>query len=246
MDKAEDLIRQVLKAGASPDTLYLVLSRMKEEGRTGEVIQECLRALDFYPYNFPLRTLLAEAYMEGGFIMQAEKEIEHVVTQSAHLFEAYKLQARIYLRQQRKDEALEVLRKCLVLNPDDHEVQDLLGNLEPLGGAPHREEAGPGEKEPIPEKAPEETVPELATPTLGEIYFNQGQLLDAIETYQKVLLRNPDDKDSRRRLAELQAFVAENSEHVMAERDTAKIKREKMIGILEAWLNRIQELNRAS
>jgi hypothetical protein len=74
---------------------------MKEEGRTGEVIQKCLHALDIYPDDIRLRKLLAEAYQEAGFIGLAEEALARVISEIEDLTSAYKQQARIYTRQNR-------------------------------------------------------------------------------------------------------------------------------------------------
>ena len=46
---------------------------------------------------------------------------------------------------------------------------------------------------------------ELMSPTLAELYFNQGFTDKAIEVYRQLLEREPDNERLRRRLAELQA-----------------------------------------
>jgi tetratricopeptide (TPR) repeat protein len=50
----------------------------------------------------------------------------------------------------------------------------------------------------------------MATATLAEVYFQQGLLDQAIETYQKVLRHQPDDDGVKDRLAELKALRSTN------------------------------------
>lgn len=50
----------------------------------------------------------------------------------------------------------------------------------------------------------------MATVTLAEVYFQQGLLDQAIETYQKVLRHQPDDEAVKGRLAELKALRSTN------------------------------------
>lgn len=50
----------------------------------------------------------------------------------------------------------------------------------------------------------------MATATLAEVYFQQGLLDQAIETYQKVLRHKPDDAAIKDRLAELKALRSAN------------------------------------
>jgi tetratricopeptide (TPR) repeat protein len=50
----------------------------------------------------------------------------------------------------------------------------------------------------------------MATVTLAEVYFQQGLLDQAIETYQKVLRHQPDDEAVKDRLAELKTLRSTN------------------------------------
>ena len=90
----------------------------------------------------------------------------------------------------------------------------------------------------------EKEISDLATPTLAEIFYNQGQLYEAISTYEKVLALHPQDEDSMRRLAELKAMKETEARPLRAEDKDFRKKKEKMISILDGWLTRIQELNR--
>jgi len=131
MEKSSDLFGQILSHGPSQSTLFLILTKMKEEGRFREVIQECHKALGFYPDDLRLRTLLAESYLELGFIGLAELELAKVTSHLHDLVSVYKLQAEIYIQQQRDEEALDALNQYLALNPDDQNALDLLRKLEP-------------------------------------------------------------------------------------------------------------------
>jgi tetratricopeptide (TPR) repeat protein len=328
MENSNDIFGRILGSGPSQNTVFLVLSKIKEEGRFGEVITECLKALDFYPKDINLRNLLAETYLEMGFIGQAERELDRITSDIKNLIPAYKLQAEIYIRQKRHEEASDALKRYLAHNPDDQEAIDLLAKRkpveeEPLPEAPEiPEETGPAleeefeeeveqeiitkapeipeevvlaaeekiEEEPVPLELPEEValveeekieeeplpeipeeivtaggeviegVPEeitpvaeeedepftdLATPTLAEIYYNQGLVLEAISTYERVILDNPEDKTSIDRLEELKEQIAEKPEIKVTHEDALRAKTEKMITVLEGWLERIQESGHA-
>jgi tetratricopeptide (TPR) repeat protein len=297
MENSNDIFSRILGSGPSQNTVFLVLGKIKEEGRFGEVITECLKALDFYPNDIRLRTLLAETYLEMGFIGQAERELDRITSDIKNLISAYKLQADIYTRQKRFEEASEALKRYLAHNPDDQEALDLLAKIkpveeEPLPEAPETpEEAGPAlEEEPLPPEPPEEValveeekieeeplpeipeevvtageeeiegVPEevtpvaeeeceaftdLSTPTLAEIYYNQGLVHEAISTYERVILDNPEDKASIERLEELKDQIAEKPEIKVLPEDALRARTEKMITVLEGWLERIQESGHA-
>ncbi|MBW1902447.1 MAG: tetratricopeptide repeat protein [Deltaproteobacteria bacterium] len=288
MRKSSDLLDQILTNGPSQSTILLILTAMKEEGWTSEVIQGCIKSLDNYPGDIHLRKLLAESYQEVGFIGRAEEELTRVTSEIDDLSSAYKLQARIYAQQERLDESFESLKRYLVLNPDDREGLDLLAKIKPA--EPEIESEGiPVDEEPLPEMdvpepetepepelleaepaieipeaepEPEEQTPveegaqteateeeqedpvvDLATPTLAELYFSQGQIPEAVNTYEKILLDNPDDKASEQRLAELKASISQEAKPLPSKEEVAGIKTEKTIAILENWLNSIQTMD---
>ena len=328
MEKSNDLLGEILNNGPSQGTFFLVLKKMKEEGRSSEVIQECQKALSLYPDDLRLRTLLAESYLDLGFIGLAETELATVTSHLGDLVSAYKLQAEIYTKQQRTEEAVWALNQYLVHRPDDHNALDLLDKIKPAvegekpkatkavedfahteeerieeqtiiatpeitedvvrapeGGIEreqvlespelsedvvHSQEEDILESVVIPEditraleedieeevvvaELPEERVDreekdefaELATTELAEIYYNQGLINEAINTYELALLSNPDDKTSMERLAELKALNVDKPEQQTAADDILRERKKRMITVLEEWMDRIQELSHA-
>jgi tetratricopeptide (TPR) repeat protein len=236
MDTSFDLYNEILTNGPSQRTLFLVLSRMKEEGRLRSVIQECLKALTVHPFDIHIRRLLAESYFESGLISQAESELDKVTTMMNDLIPTYRLQAEIYMRERRVEEAAEVLELYLAHRPDDQEARNLLNTLLPA--------------EEVPETTPEPDVEEIsgpaeeiATPTLAELYVDQNLIQEATATYEKVVAQHPEDERSRQRLEELKAMSIEDT--VMASEDkgveSIRQKKEKMITVLEGWLANIKE-----
>ena len=147
MRKSGDLLDQILTHGPSQGTIFLVLTAMKEEGRTGQVIQGCLKALDIHPDDIRLRKLLAESYQEAGFIGQAEAELTRVTSEIDDLASAYKLKARIYARQKRLEESFESLKRYLALNPNDQEGLDLLEKIRPAESEEPLEKGAPRQRQ---------------------------------------------------------------------------------------------------
>ena len=328
MEKSNDLLGEILNNGPSQGTFFLVLKKMKEEGRSSEVIRECQKALSLYPDDLRLRTLLAESYLDLGFIGLAETELTMVTSRLGDLVSAYKLQAEIYTKQQRTEEAVWALNQYLVHRPDDHNALDLLDKIKSAveGEKPKATQAvedfARTEEERIEEqtiigtpeiiedvvRAPEEDIEsehvletpelsedvvdsqeedilesvvipeditraleedideevvvaelpeeridqeekdefaELATAELAEIYYNQGLINEAINTYELALLTNPDDKTSMERLAELKALNVDKPEQQTAADDILRERKKRMITVLEEWMDRMQELSHA-
>ncbi|MEE9421276.1 MAG: tetratricopeptide repeat protein [Desulfatiglandaceae bacterium] len=243
MGKSDDLIGQILSHGPSQGTLFLVLRKMGQEGRYSEVIQECLKALDRYPDDIRLRILLAESYFEVGSVGQAEEELEKGISMIEDLISSYKLKANIYVREKRPEEAADALKLYLAHKPQDQEALDLLEQVRPVQRDTGEVPEEPPEEEPPSEKGDEDVSSELATPTLAEIYYNQGQIHETISTYERVLLDNPDDTASMERLSELKALINEEEGPRSKDIDQLRSKKEKMIEILERWRAKAQGLN---
>lgn len=236
MEKPDDLLGQILRHGPSQGTFFLVLKKMKQEGRHSEVIQECLKALGKYPEDINLRILLAESCFETGSVGQAEEELGKALLMIEDLISSYKLKAKIYMRQKRSEEAFDALKLFLVHNPQDQEALDLLEQVgQPKGDTDqaHHESTEDGET----------ISSEIATSTLAEIYYNQGQINEAISTYKKVLSNNPDDNGSRVRLSELNALTKKGEDPRAENTDPIKLQKEKMIKILEKWQTNLQTAN---
>jgi tetratricopeptide (TPR) repeat protein len=210
-----------------------------------------LKALNIYPDDIRLRSLLAESYLEGGFIGQAEAEMDIITSDIDNLVSAYRVQAEIYLRQQRTEEALQAMKRFLAVRPNDQEALDLLNRIKP----PEQEvitelteEEQLSETQGIPEEPALAIVeegdekPELVTSTLAEMYYYQGQIEEAISTYEKVVLNNPGDKASTVRLSEIRALTADETgtPDIGGQDSTAKTQR--MMSVLEGWLDKIHEL----
>jgi tetratricopeptide (TPR) repeat protein len=158
------LYREILASGASPGTIFLILKRMKETGRTKEVIHECLKALDVYPNDINIRTLLAESYIEEEQLSLAESELEKVAAQIDNIVSSYILQAEIFIRQKKTQDAAKALNLYLAHHPDDDSALYLLNKLKTTDTFPSTEstpspnlvsQKRPSEIKGIPDQMPE-------------------------------------------------------------------------------------------
>lgn len=250
METPNDLFSMILENGPSSETFFLVLSKMKEDGQLEKVIQECSQALKIFPHDVRIRRLLAETYLEIGQLSRAEEEMKVVTNQINDLISAYKLQAEIFHRQGKDAEAVQSLELYLKHSKDE-EALHLIETLSPqkeipvVMSEPATEDIPRSIEEELEEPPPADRkgLLEIATPTLAEIYFDQGQLREAIEIYEKVVSQNPEDAHSRQRLEEMKAMAL--AEEKLAEEreivDAALQGKKKMITILEAWRTNIRD-----
>lgn len=248
METMNDRTEGMLRYSQSQGSLFFLLNKMKEEGRLDDIIQVCLKALDTLPDYFPLRHLLAEIYFEEGFFDQAEAELSKVVSDIDSLISVYKLQAEIYTQKKRYKEAFEALKRYLAHKSDDSEALELLKSITipaESTSIPLEEEDNSSISEVSSGFATgtgdEDEYSEFATPTLAEIFFSQGQINNAIRTYEKILLNDPDDNESKRRLDELKALKSEEPGMKDMKEDKDSVIKVKMISFLEGWLTKIRE-----
>jgi len=244
MEPSESLFNEILSEGPSRKTLFLVLSRMKQEGLFERVIDACTKALEIHPDDIRIRRLLAEACFEAGKITLAESEIKAVIGKINELMTCYRFLADIFISQGKTTEAVEALKLYLIHCPDDKESYALLESLQPREETPAETAltpSDPGEEvvesftQPL-----EADLPDIVTSTLAEVYFNQDKTKEAIETYEKVIKQNPEDSRSRLRLDELKAMMKQAVVLDDKEKDLV-MRKKKMVSILESWLEGIRE-----
>ncbi len=240
MNPSDELLERILSESPSSESLLLILKAQDAEGRHGLVIRECLKVLERFPRDIRIRGLLAASCHENGWLSRAETELESATAQIEELIPLYKLKARVYSTLNRRQDAIRSLEIFLAHAPEDEEALSLLRTL--LGPS----DKPASEKESVEAESLQEpvtfSVPEIATPTLAELYFAQGQIDEAISTYQKILDRDPNAEPARRRLEELKAALspARPDPEATAEAERSRKKKEKMIHVLESWREKLQ------
>ncbi len=220
LDKMYDDIMDTI---ATSQSNLLLINLLKDQGKAGSVIKACLKLLEFFPDDIAIRKTLAETYLEQGNTGLAEGEIDTICRKINELSQIYKLQAKLFQREGRLDEAIEALRLYAAHCPDDQEAKDLLSELT----------ARLGEEKSV-----------LLTPTMAEIYFEQGEIEEAITIYKEIVKAFPDDRQYRTRLNELENMNESRKVKETGE-ESSKEKKLKMLGTMEKWLE-VMEKKRAS
>jgi tetratricopeptide (TPR) repeat protein len=258
MSSSDDLYDEILAHGPSSETLFIVLSKLREAGHHKRVIQECIKAIEAHPNDMPLRQLLSETYFEMGLFAHAEAQVEKLVSHMDELASLYKLQAMIYHKGKRFQETISSLKLYLAHRPDDQDASHLLESLCPTEKPAEISGAAETPSQPVeflvkmePEVAQEteeetaviekEDFLDIATPTLAEVYLNQGQIAEALDIYERIIADNPEDHASRQRVVELKAMLAPPTLPEPSEGDDAREKKEKMIATLTTWLEELRK-----
>ncbi|MBE9574323.1 MAG: tetratricopeptide repeat protein [Proteobacteria bacterium] len=216
---ASDLLdKEIIDKIETPNASVLLIRLLIEEGRTEIAVKACVKALEIFPDDMNIRKLLAETYFSQGHLDLAEKELEKLAHKIGELSSVFKLQAKVFRKEDRLREAIKALELYLAHHKSDKEAAQLLSEL----SSPSQEEK-----------------PVLPTPTLAEIYYNQGALDEAIRTYQQVLRDSPDDAKSKKRLKELME-IEETGDQGKGTEGIVREQKVKFIGILERWLSTIE------
>ena len=242
MGSSHDFYDQILNSAPSQRTLLLILTKLKEEGDIDRVIQECLKALAVYPNDIHIRRLLAESYLETSQVSSAETELNKTIGLITDLADVYKLQAEICGKQGRNKEAIEALKIYLAYHPQDEDARRLHDDLRPEEGPSVSElQSSPEEIDATPGEDVEEEPPEIVTSTLAELYFQQGKIQEAINTYKTMVALNPEDAHFRDRLEALEATPEEEAPGEKGTQDTHVAGKQRVIAILESWRANIRE-----
>jgi len=216
---ASDLLdKEIIDKIETPSASVLLIRLLIEEGKTEIAVKACLKALEIFPDDMNIRRLLAETYFSQGHLDLAEKELEKLAHKIGELSSIFKLQAKVFRKEDRLREAIKALELYLAHHRSDKEATQLLSEL----SSPREEEQ-----------------PVLPTSTLAEIHYNQGALDEAIETYQQVLRDSPDDAKSKKRLKELME-IKETGDQRKSTQGIVREQKLKFIGILERWLTAIE------
>jgi hypothetical protein len=92
------------------------------------------------------------------------------------------------------------------------------------------------------EERPGEDVPSVSSPTLAELYFQQGSPEMALEVYRELLVREPGNERASGRVRDIEALVARGEEGSVSVRDRQERVRQT-IGRLEKWLSIVQTVS---
>ncbi|MFP3910873.1 MAG: tetratricopeptide repeat protein [Desulfobacteraceae bacterium] len=229
MRDLKDTYLEILDNGPSEHTVVTVLTKMKEAGLLDEVIQKGSGFLRQYPHNLRLRSLMVESFLEKGFIGRALAEVKELTSLINRLVSPYKAVAEHLAGQGKQMEAAPLLAYYLSHHPEDQEALALLKKTEPE----------------IPSGV-EELPVDFATPTIAELYYEQGQIAAAITAYKMVLDKDPDNAEVSRRLQELRDVASKDAADSQGPIERARHPgQERLIEILERWLPKVREIKYA-
>ncbi|MFC1682787.1 tetratricopeptide repeat protein, partial [Candidatus Zixiibacteriota bacterium] len=162
------------------------------KGEVAQAVEHYRRILELDPRNGEIREVVRELEVELGL-----SSVEELAAQSPFEVLGQPAVTEVPVFGNMDLEPGET-REWLLGDEDDKEPAELEAQLSPEetelleNGTDERSDKGPPRG--------------MATSTLAEVYFQQGLLDKAIETFQKVLRHDPDDQQARIRLEDLRAL----------------------------------------
>ena len=221
---------------------FLELAReYHEAGLFEEAAAVCAQGLKYHPHYVSARVLLGRVCFDSGLLDEARSHMEEVLTAVPDNLVARRVVAEICRIQGDMTGALERFRALLAFNAADQETKtrilEIEASLKTGPGEPLEAVAAvPPTKEAV---TPPEPEP-LATPTLAEIYLQQGLKQKAIEVYREILKGDPENTEALGRLSELEGKPAPAPAP-----DPAAILVARKVEALSGWLAAIRGRARA-
>ncbi len=169
-----------------------------------EAIRFCKEGLKADPYCITGHIILGKCYLAASCFKEARREFKRVLRFDPNNTAALCYLAEINQALGQTRLALSNLTRALRLDPLAPGLKDKVDFL--------REELGFSRGTLAIKSAPEEDITskysQLATPTLAEIYATQGCIKRAIDIYRQILDQNPEDQQTKQRLAQLENQLA--------------------------------------
>ena len=229
--KLAELARKLEKEPGS--RLFLDLAReYYQAGRLDQAAEVCSKGLRHHPSYLSARVLLGRTYHDLGRSDEARFEMETVLAQAPDNLLARRVVAEISVDQGDLPGALERYHALLAFNPKDEDAGRKIKEIEARLSA--KDPAQAPETAPAAPAAPLDAGM-LATPTLAEIFLQQGLMDKAAQVYREILDGDSQNSEARARLAEI-----ESAARPAPVADPEQVARRRRIEALTSWLHAIR------
>jgi tetratricopeptide (TPR) repeat protein len=193
----------------------------RKEGDLKEAFAVCKKGLERHPAYTSARVVLGRIFQEQGKSEEAVSEFKKVLEVDSENLMAHSLLGSIYLAQGDYQTAIEEYQQILSLNPDDENAQSSLKQaIEKAAGDAKPQETSKPTVEP---EAPAKESQSTGSLTLGELYLKQGHFDKAIEVFQELLAKDPQNLMIRQKLSEV--MEKQQKEAALGGGATAKLKK---------------------
>jgi len=188
-----------------PDSLVFapLADAYRKEGNLKEAFAVCKKGLEKHPTYTSARVVLGRIYQEQGQSEDAVLEFKKVLEVDSENLMAHSLLGSICIEKGDYQAAIEEYQKILSLNPDDDNAQASLKQaIERAAGEQKAQEPAPKKTA---AEADSKTVKKenTASLTIAELYLKQGHFDKAVEVFQELLAKDPQNLMIRQKLSDV-------------------------------------------
>ena len=189
------------------------------EERAADALRVLTEGLELHPDFIAGFIVMARVYQEMGKLSEARTALENVLNLDSCCPSARHLLAMIAESRHESAECSRHLAVLIEQEPWDEEFQSTSSRMVIPVEAPVQEEAPRVRVDHLAPKYADEdleedeieeegAVPNVATVTLAEIYFQQGLKEQAAQIYRQLLERQPDNETVKKRLEEIEFSIS--------------------------------------
>lgn len=226
------------KLQQNPDSLIFVplADAYRRAGMLDEAIEICKKGLEKHQSYTSARVVLGRIYTEKNMIDEAIEELKRVEAVDVDNIMVHSMLGNAYLKKKRYAEAIEQFQKVLSLNPEDLDTQEKL--KEALAAKQEPEKVN---KQPQPEPKPQTQTQAKAVEEqpkkevkfsddiqkslkAAELYTKKEDFEKAIEIYNEILSKDPENLIVQQRLREVYSFQEKKLEKLKSSKHKEEIK----------------------
>lgn len=225
------------KLQQNPDSLIFVplADAYRRAGMLDEAIEICKKGLEKHQSYTSARVVLGRIYTEKNMIDEAIEELKRVEAVDVDNIMVHSMLGNAYLKKKRYAEAIEQFQKVLSLNPEDLDTQEKLKEALAAKQEPEKvnKQPQPEPKQQTQTQAKVETQPKKEEKIsddiqkslkAAELYTKKEDFEKAIEIYNEILSKDPENLIVQQRLREVYSFQEKKLEKLKSSKNKEEIK----------------------
>jgi predicted Zn-dependent protease len=210
MNSNTESIKQVLndlriKFEGQTDKIILTAAAYKSLGDTDKALSILLKEIRGDSKNTSAKIMVAEIYYERWIIDESKKYLEEVVNETPDNEKALDMLYKIYISENNKEKAHDLLNIKLLFSSNKQEVfselQNLRSNLQPSMNIDITEKIKDKLNNNYLKTDIDDYNNEIITETMADLYINQGYYDKAIYILEKLLVEKPHDLHIKTKLS---------------------------------------------
>ncbi len=194
-----------IKFEGQTDKIILTAAAYKSLGDTDKALSILLKEIRGDSKNTSAKIMVAEIYYERWIIDESKKYLEEVVNETPDNEKALDMLYKIYISENNKEKAHDLLNIKLLFSSNKQEVfselQNLRSNLQPSMNIDITEKIKDKLNNNYLKTDIDDYNNEIITETMADLYINQGYYDKAIYILEKLLVEKPHDLHIKTKLS---------------------------------------------